>query len=187
MGAVPVRQTKIRTKQTKMISTHPFLLLVLPATLGVELPYMRLRDNLDEPSAFGFGLDLQGFGVNVQFTDMQAHSLKPSGGTDMQFNMTNNQIRGYGDGEGHCVAVRHLHANSVLDCPPCDHGDALQRWVQNEEEGTIMLEATTLVPPTLCLTAGSEMIAAGPFFKRDLLVTRCDLMDPKFKTWDIVN
>ena len=77
------------------------------------------------------------------------------------------QIRGYGDGEGHCVAVRHLHvslslclfvlcvifvcsekqvslmnnmclkkknivlfasqANSVLDCPPCDHGDALQR------------------------------------------------------------
>ena len=25
---------------------------------------------------------------------MQAHSLKPSGGTDMQFNMTNNQVRG---------------------------------------------------------------------------------------------
>ena len=38
--------------------------------------------------------NLQGFGVNVQFTDMQAHSLKPSGGTDMQFNMTNNQVRG---------------------------------------------------------------------------------------------
>ena len=41
-----------------------------------------------------FAHNLQGFGVNVQFTDMQAHSLKPSGGTDMQFNMTNNQVRG---------------------------------------------------------------------------------------------
>merc|ERR1711928_76948 len=107
---------KNQDQQIKMISTHLFLLLVLPATLGVELPYMRLRDNLDEPSAFGFGLDLQGFGVNVRFTDMQAHSLKPSGGTDMQFNMTNNQIRGYGDGEGHCVAVRHLHVSLSLFC-----------------------------------------------------------------------
>ena len=169
-----------------MISTHLFLLLVLPATLGVELPYMRCfllppskymifvvdlwfplyftsliwKRAIFEVFARGifysvlcmfqyqasrqpwwtvnfwfwsrpsgwclqtwdflniwydnflwyyfffyrkntgvfylwyvFVYNLQGFGVNVQFTDMQAHSLKPSGGTDMQFNMTNNQVR----------------------------------------------------------------------------------------------
>ena len=44
------------------------------------------------------------------------------------------------------------------------------RWVQNQEEGTIMLEATTLVPPTLCLTAGSEMIAVDIFSTATVLV-----------------
>merc|ERR1712172_254631 len=102
------------------------LFFLLPATLSIELPFIRLRDNLDEPSQLGFGLDLQGHGSAVQFTDMQAHSLKPSGGTDMQFNITENQILGFGDAEGHCVAAKHLHVNSVLDCPPCDHGDVLQ-------------------------------------------------------------
>ena len=42
--------------------------------------------------------------------------------------------------------------------------------MQNEEEGTIMLEATTLVPPTLCLTAGSEMIAVDIFSTAGALV-----------------
>ena len=59
-------------------------------------------------------LIVQGHGAAVQFTDMQAHSLKPSGGTDMQFNITENQIRGFGDAEGHCVAARHLHVSFSL-------------------------------------------------------------------------
>ena len=57
---------------------------------------------------------VQGFAAGVQFTDMQAHSLKPSGGTDMQFNITKNQIQGFGDAEGHCVAARHLHVRFSL-------------------------------------------------------------------------
>ena len=28
---------------------------------------------------------------------------------------------------------------------------------------------------------------AGPYFKRDLFVGLCDMVDPKFKTWDVVN
>merc|ERR1711934_1263929 len=164
------------------------LLLVLPSTLSIELPYIRLRDNPDEPEQLGFWLDLQGHGAGVLFTDMQAHSLKPTGGTDMQFNITENQIQGFGDADGHCVAARNLHVNSVLDCPPCDHSDALQRWViLDEEGGSILLEASTLVPPRLCLTVGQDLIQAGPFFKRHLFVTLCDMVDPKFKTWDVVN
>merc|ERR1712010_278846 len=129
------------------------LLLLLPSTLSIELPYIRLRDNLEEPEQLGFGLDLQGHGAGVLFTDMQAHSLKPTGGTDMQFNITENQIQGFGDAEG----------------------------------GSILLEASTLLPPRLCLTVGQDLIQAGPFFKRHLFVTLCDMVDPKFKTWDVVN
>merc|ERR1712037_748238 len=96
---------------------HPLfnlLFILLPTTFAVELPYIRLRDNLDEPSQLGFGIDLQGHGAGVLFTDMQAHSLKPSGGTDMQFNVTENLIRGFGDADGHCVAARHLHVRVSL-------------------------------------------------------------------------
>ena len=57
---------------------------------------------------------VQGHGAGVLFTDMQAHSLKPSGGTDMQFNVTENLIRGFGDADGHCVAARHLHVRVSL-------------------------------------------------------------------------
>ena len=48
--------------------------------------------------------------------------------------------------------------------------NSTSRWVHNQEEGTIMLEATTLVPPTLCLTAGSEMIAVDIFSSAGALV-----------------
>ena len=57
---------------------------------------------------------VQGHGAGVLFTDMQAHSLKPTGGTDMQFNITENQIQGFGDADGHCVAARNLHVKAFL-------------------------------------------------------------------------
>ena len=100
-----------------------------------------------------FSHNVQGFAAGILFTDMQAHSLKPSGGTDiivwrifgysnifeyfpprifvriifvtkfhirhtmtdMQFNVTENQIRGFGDADGHCVAARHLHVSLFLN------------------------------------------------------------------------
>ena len=63
-----------------MLPIFDLLLLSLPATLSVELPYircffsclvilvlfLRLRDNLDEPSQLGFGLDLQVFHIFSQ-------------------------------------------------------------------------------------------------------------------------
>ena len=56
----------------------------------------RLRDNLEEPSNLGFGLDLKGYQGTVEFVDMQAHSLKLEGGSDMHFTMKNNMIFGQG-------------------------------------------------------------------------------------------
>ena len=58
----------------------------------------RVRDNLGEPQELGFGLDLKGFQSSIEFVDMQAHSLKPQGGTDMNFILNNSLIMGYGVG-----------------------------------------------------------------------------------------
>ena len=55
-----------------------------------------LRDNLGEPQQLGFGLDLKGFQTTIEFVDMQAHSLTPTGGTDMQFSLVDNLIMGFG-------------------------------------------------------------------------------------------
>ena len=61
---------------------------------------------MGEPGGLGFGLDLKGFQASVEFVDMQTHSLKPSGATDMHFLYMDGMIRGFGDAEGRCLAAR---------------------------------------------------------------------------------
>ena len=162
-----------------------------------------MRDNLGEPQQLGFGLDLKGFQTTIEFVDMQAHSLKPTGGTDMQFSLVDNLIMGLGvrlssylnhnhltlsqfqDAAGHCVAARSMDPGSPVDCPPCDPLDPLQTWVLDGhagEEGTLVLEAN----PKLCLVVGEDMIEAGPFVKRDLYMEMCQVVQQQFRTWDVV-
>merc|ERR1719342_384698 len=167
---------------------HSCVLLIISHLLqsqAVDLPYIRLRDNLGEPQQRGFGLDLKGFQSTVQFTDMQVHSLKPSGGTDMQFLYQDGLIRGFGDAAGRCVSVRDIEHGSAIDCPPCNPDDPRQRWQldgHGGEEGTLVVEAF----PKLCLAAGDQMVEAGPFVKRQLYVEICMVVQEEFRIWDIV-
>merc|ERR1739838_826360 len=135
------------------------LVLVFASGLALEPPYIRVRDNLGEPQGLGFGLDLKGFQSTVEFVDMQAHSLKQQGGTDMQFALNNSMIIGYGDALGRCVGARFWVPGSQLDCPPCDPEDPRQRWIldgHSGEEGTLVLERYS----NLCLVVGQDMIEA---------------------------
>ena len=51
---------------------------------------------MEEPQGLGFGLDLKGFQSTIEFVDMQAHSLKTQGGSDMHFYLNNSLIMGSG-------------------------------------------------------------------------------------------
>jgi len=153
-------------------------------TLGVQTPYLRIDDNLEEPENLGFCVDLRGWNP-VRFEDAQAHSCKPSGGragggTDEEFEPRGGAIVGRADADGRCLQAKSATAGSGVDVPLCDGTEPLQRFSWQAATGTLRLEASTL-----CLGVGDSLRAANSFWARDLILAECGTTDAKYITWRI--
>ena len=154
--------------------------------LGVQTPYLRIDDNLEEPENVGFCIDLRGWNP-VRFEDAQAHSCKPSGGragggSDEEFEPRGGAIVGRADADGHCLQAKSATADSGVDVPLCDASEPLQRFSWQATTGTLRLEATT---PTLCLGVGASLRAANTFWARDLILAECGTTDARYIKWRI--
>ena len=152
--------------------------------LGVQTPYLRIDDNLQEPENVGFCIDLRGW-KPVGFENAQAHSCKPTGGragggTDEEFEPRGGAIVGRADADGHCLQAKSATAGSGVDVPQCDASEPLQRFSWQATTGTLRLEATTL-----CLGVGAILRAANTFWARDLILAECGITEAKYITWRI--
>ena len=152
--------------------------------LGVQTPYLRIDDNLEEPENAGFCIDLRGWNP-VGFENAQAHSCKPSGGragggTDEEFEPRGGAIVGRAAAAGHCLQAKSATAGSGVDVPLCDASEPLQRFPWSATTGTLRLEASTL-----CLGVGADLRAANTFWARDLILAECGTTDAKYITWRV--
>jgi hypothetical protein len=152
--------------------------------LGVQTPYLRIDDNLEEPENVGFCIDLKGWNP-VRFEDAQAHSCKPTdgragGGTDEEFEPRGGAIAGRADAAGRCLQAKSVTAGSGVDVPLCNGTEPLQHFSWRATTGMLSLEATTL-----CLGVGASLRAANSFWARDLVLAECGTTDAKYITWRI--
>ena len=161
------------------------MLCVVAFAVAVLEPYLRISDNLEEPTTLGFCIDLKGWDP-VYFVDAQAHSCKPTGGgagggTDQQFEPQDGAIVGLGDADGHCIQAQSDAAGAAVDVPVCDATETLQRFSWDATAGTLRLQGGTL-----CLSVGSSLNKAGStFYKRDLQLLVCETTDAKYVTWRV--
>lgn len=169
------------------------LVCALTITLvgGVQTPFLRLKDNLDEPKQLGFCIDLKGWNP-VAFTDAQAHSCKPSsgsagGGTDEEFVPQNGAVAGRADASGRCLQAQSAAAGAGLDVPACDVAQPLQKftWVGDNSTGTLVLGGNPPPAPALCLAAGAALRQANSYWARDLELQPCASAPKKLITWTV--
>ena len=169
------------------------LVCALTITLvgGVQTPYLRLKDNLDEPKQLGFCIDLKGWNP-VSFTDAQAHSCKPSsgsagGGTDEEFVPRDGAVAGRADASGRCLQAQSAAAGAGLDVPTCDAAQPLQKftWVGDNSTGTLVLGDNPPPAPALCLAAGATLRQANSYWARGLELQPCATAPKELITWTV--
>lgn len=151
----------------------------------VKTPYLRLADNLDEPKALGFCVDLKGWNPPT-FVNAQTHSCKPSsgnagGGTDEEFEPLDGAVRGRADAAGRCLQAKSATAGAGLDVPTCDSAEALQSFTWDDSAGTLSLGGGG----GLCLAAGATLRQANSYWARDLQLSDCATTDAKLLTWRV--
>ena len=116
---------------------------------AVPVPYLRLQDNLDEPTELGYCLDLRGWDP-PSFISLQAHSCKPSystaagGGSDQSFAVGGSSIKGQLDAAGMCLQAAELTINSQINAAACSAAEPLQQLCHNAD-GTISVGGLCLV------------------------------------------
>ena len=145
-------------------------------------PYLQIADNLNEPSNYGFCIDLRGWNP-VRFENAQAHSCKPTGGnagggTDQEFEPQNGAIIGRALADGHCLEARSSTAGSRIDVPVCDDAAPLQNFVWDATAGTLTLAGTGL-----CLAVGATLRPANSYVARDLTVESCASTPSSLIVW----
>ena len=93
------------------------------------------QDKYGEPFDHGWGIDIPGFGASLNFTGIQAHTLKPArvGNSDGHVKYEEvgeglGLIRFTEDGAGRCLAARSAAVNTSLDADPCTEKNKLQLW-----------------------------------------------------------
>ena len=155
------------------------------ATLAVQTPYLRLDDNLEEPSGYGFCIDLRGWNPPT-FVNAQAHSCKPSdgragGGTDEEFVPRDGAVVGRADADGRCLQAKSATSGAGLDVPSCDAAEPLQSFAWDASAGTLTLGGGG----GLCLAAGATLRQANSYWARDLMLADCAATDAALITWRI--
>ena len=150
-----------------------------PPALQTPEPAIYLADNLDEKDNLGWCIDTLGRGWSEQ---LQTHSCKPQGG-DVQFfyNSEASQIES-AEFPGKCVTLHEKAAAGVtfdlLDCSP----------TSIEQLFTYSTDSSEFSPKSdrnLCISAGVESKAAGPFMSRILELAPCISTDTRLKQWVI--
>ena len=159
--------------------------LVVLAPFSVQTPYLRLGDNLEEPSNLGFCIDLKGWNPPT-FTNAQTHSCKPTdgsagGGTDEEFEPRDGAVRGRADAHGRCLQAKSATAGAALDVPLCESEEPLQSFVWDAAAGTLTLAGGG----GLCLAAGATLRQANSFWARDLELADCAATDATLLTWRV--
>ena len=149
-----------------------------PPELQTPSPVIYLADNLDEQDNLGWCIDTQGRGFAET---LQTHSCKPQGG-DVQFALNTGSQQIYSvEYDGKCATLNQPAAVGVtfdlLDCSDSE----LQKFNYNSER----MEFSPQANANLCITAGAESRAAGPFMSRDLKLGECEATESSLKQWII--
>ena len=148
-----------------------------PPELQTPAPVIYLADNMDEQDALGWCIDTQGRGWSEQ---LHTHSCKPEGG-DVQF-AYNGEMRRIVSVEfpGKCATLRGEAAAGVsFDLLDCSSGSAAQSFSYDAGALEFRPEGDT----SLCIAAGAQSRAAGPYMSRDLVLAPCASTDAALKQW----
>ena len=97
------------------------------------------QEKYGEPFDHGWGIDIPGFGASLNFTGIQAHTLKPAsvGNSDghMKYEEVGEGIIGSEglirfteDGAGRCLTARSAAVNTSLEAIHCSERNKLQLW-----------------------------------------------------------
>ncbi len=142
-------------------------------------PIIYLADNLDEQDKLGYCIDTDGKG----FSDsLQVHSCKPNGDDVLfYYDQETQQI---------CSATYPGYSAAMIGGPKVgmtisliksDAQSSDQKFIYDKESAEFRPKENT----KLCLAAGSESDAAGPYMSRTLSLQLRAKTDKKLKTWTI--
>ena len=148
-----------------------------PPELQTPEPVIYLADNIDEQEELGWCIDTLGRGWSEQ---LQTHSCKPQGG-DVQF-AYDSEARQIASVEfpGKCATLHEEAAAGVsFDLLDCNTASPAQLFSYDAET----LEFTPENDRSLCIAAGAESRAAGPYMSRDLKLAPCASTDAALKQW----
>ena len=151
--------------------------IAAPPELQTPDPVIYLADNIDEQEALGWCIDTLGRGWSEQ---LHTHSCKPEGG-DVQFAYDSEARRILSvEFPGKCATLNEEAAAGVsFDLLDCDSTSPAQMFSYDAET----LEFTPENDRSLCISAGAESRAAGPYMARDLELAPCASTDAALKQW----
>lgn len=151
--------------------------IAAPPALQTPEPVIYLADNIDEQEDLGWCIDTLGRGWSEQ---LQTHSCKPQGG-DVQFayDSETRQIVSV-EFPGKCATLREEPSAGVFfDLLDCSSTSSAQLFSYDAET----LEFAPENDRGLCVAAGAESRAAGPYLSRDLVLAPCASTDAALKQW----
>mmetsp|Transcript_11968 Transcript_11968/g.18059 ORF Transcript_11968/g.18059 Transcript_11968/m.18059 type:complete len:189 (+) Transcript_11968:726-1292(+) len=175
---------------------------VMMAVSAIDPPYIRIRDDLDEPG-IGFCIDIAGFGADLNYDLVQLHSCKPAdSASDQQFmyDAQTNRIIGAANSaaDGLCLVALCDSANCEFKL---EYGDAATTGVQcaaieySSTSGELryypggIVIVDTLNPQVTaqCIVASPSSEPAGQWLKRRIFLQPCRRVQlAKLKEWDII-
>lgn len=144
-------------------------------------PYIVLADNLDEPNGYGFCLDTAGRNL----TDLlHAHSCKPvrnnstqPSDTQFTYDAVNKRVESVAY-PGVCMQVLtspYITVFGLLECS--DH--ARQKFDLSADDKTLRM----VEDPSKCVGVSETTVRAGPWVRRDLVLTTCSDADAARTQW----
>jgi len=142
-------------------------------------PIIHLADNLDEQDKLGYCIDTDG----KDFSDsLQVHSCKPQGDDVLFYYDEETQQISSATYSGFSAAmIGGPKIGMTISLVKSDPESSEQKFIYNKESGEFRPKENT----ELCLAAGSESDAAGPYMSRTLSLQPRESTDKKLKTWVI--
>ena len=142
-------------------------------------PIIYLADNLDEQDKLGYCIDTDGKG----FSDsLQVHSCKPNGDDVLFYYDKETQQICSATYPGFSAAmIGGPKVGMTISLVKSEPESSEQKFIYYKESGEFRPKENT----ELCLAAGSESDAAGPYMSRTLSLQPTESTDKKLKTWII--
>jgi len=135
--------------------------------------------NLGEEATLGWCIDTEGRGLSDQ---LHAHTCKPTGGDVLFAFAADTGLIKSATYEDMCMVYSAPDdAENPFGLIACDEADEAQRFAYNDTSMEIRLG----LDASQCVTVAETIDDAGPFQSRDLILARCDELDPGFKQWVI--